>query len=216
MTKDSKNPNGTVDYDNHYPSLTSPSTNALVDTNPTVSNIRVLDPNQLTRTFTQQQQIRNVYGFPQKLDVDRYTITNASTDTKAINDYIVGVRELDATNLSGTQANWINQHTVFTHGYGFVAAAANQNVTTDKTYTEGDIPQTGPLSADKQLTQPQVYFGELLPNYSIVGASGPPQEYDETGNTKITYGGSGGVSLVERAHPPGVRRQLQADELLAQ
>ena len=195
VTKDSSNPNGTVEYDNHYPSLTSPSTSALVPSNPTVSNIRVLDPNELTRTFTQQQQIRNVYGFPEKLDVDRYTITNASTGAKSISDYIVGVRELDATNLSGTQANWINQHTVFTHGYGFVAAAANQNVTIDKTYTEGDIPETGPLSGNKQLTQPQVYFGELLPNYSIVGASGSPQEYDETGNTKITYAGSGGVSL---------------------
>jgi uncharacterized membrane protein (UPF0182 family) len=194
VTKDGKDPNGTVTYDNHYPSLTSPSTDALVETNPTVSNIRILDPNQLTRTFTQQQQIRNVYGFADKLDVDRYTVANAETGTKAISDYIVGVRELDAANLSGTQANWINQHTVFTHGYGFVAAAANENVTNGKTpYAEGDIPETGPLSP--QLKHPEAYFGELLPDYSIVGASGSPQEYNETGNTKITYGGTGGVSL---------------------
>jgi hypothetical protein len=194
VTKNATDPNGTITYENHYPSLTEPSTSALVDSNPTVSNIRILDPNQLTRTFTQQQQIRNVYGFADKLDVDRYTIADAETGTKSISDYIVGVRELDSANLSGTQANWINQHTVFTHGYGFVAAAANQNVTNGKTpYAEGDIPESGPLKA--QLKHPEAYFGELLPDYSIVGASGAPQEYNETGNTKITYGGTGGVSL---------------------
>jgi hypothetical protein len=188
VTKDATSPDGSVSYNDNYPSLPSPSTKALTAANPTVSNIRVLDPNELTDAFTQLQQIRNVYGFPDKLDVDRYSIA------KAVDDYIVGVRELDAANLSGTQANWINEHTVYTHGYGFVAAAANQNVTDGQTpFAEGDIPETGPLSDG--LTQPEVYFGELLPDYSIVGASGTHQEFNESGGAKTTYQGSGGVSL---------------------
>ena len=40
----------------------------------TIPNARLLDPNVLTETFTARQQIRNWYGFPEKLDVDRYTV----------------------------------------------------------------------------------------------------------------------------------------------
>jgi uncharacterized membrane protein (UPF0182 family) len=169
-----------------YDVTSSPATSAVVDTNPTVSDIRILDPNQLSATFTQQQQIRNVYGFAQKLDVDRYTLDGVTRD------YIVGVRELVAANLTGNQTNWINAHTVYTHGYGFVAAAANVDVTNDKSkYTESNIPPTGPLP----LKNPDEYFGELLPDYSIVGAQGTPQEYDGSDAAKVTYAGSGGVSL---------------------
>ncbi|MGI8653027.1 MAG: UPF0182 family protein, partial [Geodermatophilaceae bacterium] len=82
----------------------------------TIPNARLLDPNVLSATFTARQQIRNVYGFPEKLDIDRYTIDGVTQD------YVVAVRELDINALTGSQTNWINQHTVFTHGNGFVAA----------------------------------------------------------------------------------------------
>ena len=145
--------NGTVKYDN-YQVNDAPSTSAITTDNPTVDDIRILDPNVLSQTFTQQQQLRNVYGFPAKLDVDRYTVGQKTSD------YIVGVRELKAANLNGDQTNWINEHTVYTHGYGFVAAEASQDVTNNPNgYTEGDIPPTGPLG----LTQPDAYYGELLP-----------------------------------------------------
>ena len=161
-----------------------------MDTNPTVADIRLLDPNVVSPTFTQQQQIKNVYGFPGKLDVDRYTLKD---HRRLEHDYIVGVRELSAANLvKGGQSGWINQHTVYTHGYGFVAAAANADVTNDPSlYTESDIPPTGPLA----LKNPEAYYGELLPNYSIVGASGTKQEYNASDGAKITYQGGGGVSL---------------------
>jgi uncharacterized membrane protein (UPF0182 family) len=186
-------PNGIVNYQNYNVS-TTPTENALTSTpNPTVSNIRILDPNVVSPTFQQLQQGPggSVYGFADKLDVDRYTAPVQPGDAASLQDYIVGVRELDAAGLSGDQANWINKHTVFTHGYGFVAAAANQNVTNGVVpFTEGGIPASGTLG----LKQPDAYYGELLPDYSIVGASGTPQEYDGSG-AKITYKGSGGVSL---------------------
>src|SRR3954464_1091758 len=37
-----------------------------------IPNARLLDPNVLSDTFTARQQIRNIYGFPEKLDIDRY------------------------------------------------------------------------------------------------------------------------------------------------
>jgi hypothetical protein len=181
---------GAVDYVD-YPAVASPSTAPLTATSPTIGNIRILDPNVVSPTFLQQQKIRNQYGFAPKLDMDRYTIG------KVTHDYVVGVRELNADALTGNQTNWINQHTVYTHGYGFVAAQADDDVTagngsvgsSGSDYTEGDIPPAGPLS----LTTPQVYYGELGVDYSIVGAKGS-REYDGADQT-TSYKGKGGVSL---------------------
>ena len=174
-----------------YTASSSPDASALTSTsNATLDNVRILDPNVIPPLFNKFQQLGgNVYGFAPKLDVDRYTIDGAE------HDYIVGVRELDQGNLSGDQTNWINQYTNYTHGYGFVAAVANSNITDTGNqagqFTEGGIPQTGPL----HLTNPAVYYGELMPDYSIVGAKGSKQEYDGNGKTKVTYTGGGGVSL---------------------
>ena len=45
------------------------------------------------------------------------------------------------------------------------------------------------------LTQPDVYFGELVSDYAIVGAKGTPREFDGDGAKKVTYNGKGGISL---------------------
>ena len=172
-----------------YKAASSPPSSALQATDPTIANLRILDPNLISAAFSKFQQDGNVYGFPSKLDVDRYAVNGVT------HDYIVGVRELDAANLQGNQTNWINQHTNYTHGYGFVAAAANRDITNignqPGAFTAGNIPPSG----DLQLTNPQVYYGELLPDYSIVGAHGTPQEFDGNGQQKVTYSGGGGVSL---------------------
>ena len=189
VTKTKGDPKGSVTYEN-YPAESNPSAAALQSDNPTISNIRILDPNVLSPTFTQQQaQQKNFYGFPPKLDVDRYTVGNTTRD------YIVGVRELSSAKLSGEQTNWINAHTAYTHGYGFVAAAASDNVTETGNYAAGNIPQSGPLNDAFPLTQPRVYFGELDNEYAIVGGQGAPHEFDGTGAKKYTYDGLGGISL---------------------
>ena len=174
---------GKVTYQD-YEVTNRPDNSALTASDPTVANLRILDPNVVSPTFSKFQQLRNQYGFPAKLDIDRYEVDGE------VADYVVGVRELDQSKLTGNQTNWINAHTFYTHGFGFAAAAASSDVTNTKQFTEGDIPPKGPL----KLTTPQVYYGELLPNYSIVGASGAPREYDGA-DVKNTYGGSGGVSL---------------------
>ena len=86
----------------------------------TIANVRLLDPNVLSRTFTQQQQLKNFYGFTPTLDIDRYSIDGE------LADYIVAARELSPNSLSGNQTQWINRHLVYTHGNGFVAAPANR------------------------------------------------------------------------------------------
>ena len=86
----------------------------------------------MSPTFTQLQRIKNPYGFADNLDMDRYTTPTSATTTagatttgSVTHDYVVGVRELNPANLTGAQGNWINSHTVYTHGYGFVAAEAD-------------------------------------------------------------------------------------------
>jgi uncharacterized membrane protein (UPF0182 family) len=152
----------------------------------TIPNARLLDPNVLSPTYRQFQQIRNVYDFPEKLDIDRYTIGGKESD------YVVAVRELSSDNLSGNQTNWINRHTFYTHGNGFVAAAANENLTSERDFAEGGLPATGPI----KITQPRIYYGELISDYSIVDTNSRG-EYDGSGTDDATfrYKGSGGVSL---------------------
>ncbi|GAB2487327.1 UPF0182 family membrane protein [Jatrophihabitans fulvus] len=178
---------GTVTYDN-YPATPQPSAAAVTDTNTTVGNIRILDPNIVSPTFLNAQKIGRPYGFSSRLDVDRYTIDGVERD------YVVAAREqVPGSNLNGSENNWINQHTVYTHGYGFVAAAADRDVTAGSStdaYTEGDIPPRGPLN----VKVPQIYYGQLGNDYAIVGAKGTKREFDANG-TKITYTGKGGVSL---------------------
>ena len=98
-------------------------------------------------TFTARQQIRNVYGFPEKLDIDRYTI-----DGGRPRDYVVAVRELNSAGLSENQDTWINRHTVYTHGNGFVAAPANEVVAGQEggepNFTTGDLPTSGNIDVE--------------------------------------------------------------------
>ena len=165
---------------------------AIISDQDTVPNARLLDPNVLSPTFTQQQQLRNFYGFPDQLAVDRYTVGGKTQD------YVVAVRELNADGLNDAQKNWINEHMVFTHGDGFVAAPANTVDNGYPDYTVSDISQQG----DIQVTEPRTYYGQLVTDYAIVGSDGgAPREYD-TDSSRYTYTGSGGVpvgNLFQRA-----------------
>jgi uncharacterized protein len=173
----------------------------------TIANARLLDPNVLSRTFTQQQQLKNFYNFPDKLDLDRYRIDGE------LRDYAVGVRELSPDSLTGNQRDWINRHTVYTHGNGFVAAPANrvnaavrdaagasESNSGYPIYTVSDIASQGSGRQIIPVDQPRIYFGEVIaqtdPDYAIVGGApgSPPREYD-TDASKYTYTGAGGVPI---------------------
>jgi len=184
---------GTVVYQS-YAATAKPDRTAVNEGNATVDNIRILDPNVISPTFKNFQKIGIPYGFSRTLDVDRYTLPDATTKKPVEHDYIVGVREqVTGSNLTGSQDNWINQHTVYTHGYGFVAAQADRDVTNgdESSYTEGNIPPSGSLN----IKQPDVYYGQLMNDYSIVGAKGTKREYDANGGNNVSYTGKGGISL---------------------
>src|SRR3954462_2792497 len=175
----------------------------------TIPNARLLDPNVLSPTFTAQQQIRNVYGFPEKLDIARYTLPDPTTGEDKTRDYVVAVRELNSAGLSENQSSWINRHTVYTHGNGFVAAPANEVVAGqdeggEPNFTTRDLPTVG----DIPVKQSRIYYGELIKDggqdvYSVVGAAqgAAPREFDRPesgsaqGQVNNPYEGKGGVSI---------------------
>ncbi|NUR02613.1 MAG: UPF0182 family protein [Streptomyces sp.] len=148
------------------------------------ASIRILDPNIVSPTFQQLQQIRNYYAFPNNLDVDRYSKDGKEQDT------VIGLREL---NLDGIpKNNWINDHFRYTHGYGVVAAKGTEVQDGQPVFTESDLPSTGDLGKYKQ----QIYYGEKTTTYSIVG--GPQQEIDysdDSGEKTTSYKGNSGVNL---------------------
>ena len=187
----------------------------------TVQNIRLLDPSRLSKTFTQQCARKNFFGFPEKLDIDRYTVKGSKQE------YVVAVREMNTAQLApGPQQLWINRHLRYTHGNGFVAAPANQvDPGTDQSngtcraggdvgYPRFTVSDTSTIEAkiksDIPVVEPRVYYGELFadPDYSIVGSNGnPDREYDSDPELSAdastapasenfsTYHGAGGVSL---------------------
>jgi uncharacterized protein len=175
-----------------YQATIETSAGQLKNDEATISNIRLLDPTVVPSTFRQLQQIKPYYNFADSLDVDRYTIDGVKRDS------VVAVREL---NIEGNPArNWINDHLVYTHGFGFVSALGNTIDTDGKpTYSVGDIPPTKGLGE----FQPRIYFGENVPNYSIIGGakgSDPveldyPDDNSANGQKNYTYTGKGGVPM---------------------
>ena len=175
----------------------------------TTSNIRLLDPTIVSPAFTQFQQGKNFYFFPEQLSMDRYVDSDGN-----LRDYVVAARELNPDRLIDNQRDWINRHTVYTHGNGFVASPANtvRGIANDPNqnggYPEflasvvgpnGGVVSPGPAPLD----QPRVYFGPVIADtaadYAIVGKTGDvDREYDYETNTETknyTYQGSGGVAV---------------------
>ncbi|OBA77610.1 hypothetical protein A5642_05555 [Mycolicibacterium mucogenicum] len=174
----------------------------------TTSNIRLLDPTIVGPAFTQFQQGKNFYSFPDQLSIDRYN----GPDGK-LRDFVVAARELNPDRLIDNQRDWINKHSVYTHGNGFIASPANtvRGIANDPNqnggYPEflasvvganGAAVSPGPAPLD----QPRVYFGPVIASapsdYAIVGKNGADREYDYETNTETknyTYGGTGGVDI---------------------
>jgi len=175
-----------------YQATVATSAGQLANDAATIANIRLMDPNVLSATFRQLQQIKPYYAFADSLDIDRYKIDGKERDV------VVAVREL---NIDGNPSrNWINDHLVYTHGFGMVAAYGNTVDADGKpTFVIGDIPPTKGLGE----FQPRIYFGENVPDYSIIGgpaASNPveldyPDDNSPNGQKNYTYTGQGGVPM---------------------
>lgn len=160
------------------------------------AQISLNDPNQLSPTFTVQQQLQAYYTFKSTLDVSHYNINGRAQDVD------IAMRELQSSGIP--QGSWVNQHLVYTHGYGVVAAPTTKVDAATQTpdYLDGGMPPKQQIP----VTRPQVYFGQNYnaSSYAIVGqpsGSNRQLEFDHPGgqgsshSARTTFQGTGGIPI---------------------
>ncbi|MCK4491477.1 MAG: UPF0182 family protein, partial [Candidatus Altiarchaeales archaeon] len=91
-----------------------------------IENIRLWDWRPLKQTYKQIQEIRSYYDF-NDVDVDRYTLEGGYTQV------LLSARELEYEQLSSEAKTWVNEHLLYTHGYGLCMSPVNK-------FTEGGLP----------------------------------------------------------------------------
>jgi uncharacterized membrane protein (UPF0182 family) len=151
-----------------------------------LSNIRLWDYRPLQATYTQLQALRPYYVFGE-VDIDRYNIDGE------IQQVMLATRELDKTKLPSL--SWVNEKLEFTHGYGIVMNPVNRFTTDGQ--PEFFIKNLPPESSvDLNVTQPEIYYGELDNDEVFVGSDRDEFSYP-SGNENVysSYQGTGGVPL---------------------
>jgi uncharacterized protein len=162
---------------------------SVVDTNrPTIDNARLWDPSVIRATYQTLQGLLPFYSI-NNVDIDRYNVNGQTTQV------LIGARDLNSNSLPSQ--SWVNQHLVYTHGYGAIISPTNQATSSgDPLFTLKDIP---PTSQGINLTDQgaQLYFGENQTGYMIVGAKQPEFNFARANNTNATtrYSGKDGVRL---------------------
>lgn len=154
----------------------------------TVESIRLWDWRPLIQTYKQLQEIRVYYDF-NDIDIDRYAVDGRTRQVA------LSARELSVAELPEQAKTWVNEHLVYTHGYGLAMNDVSE------VSAEG-LPQFMirdiPPRSDRgfEVTRPELYYGERTDNYVVVGTSAREFDYP-TGETSAytSYEGRGGVPL---------------------
>ncbi|MGB6015843.1 MAG: UPF0182 family protein, partial [Nodosilinea sp.] len=164
----------------------------------TVENIRLWDSRPLLESNRQLQQIRLYYEF-KDADFDRYSILNEQrrSDRRQV---LISARELNYERVPEIAKTWVNEHLVYTHGYGFTMSPVNtagpDGLPTyfvrgiDNTASSEEVRQSIPIG------EPRLYFGELTDTYIMTNNQVLELDYP-SGNENIytSYLGRGGISL---------------------
>ncbi|PSN19060.1 hypothetical protein C7271_09265 [filamentous cyanobacterium CCP5] len=164
----------------------------------TLQNVRLWDTRPLLESNRQLQEIRLYYEF-RDADVDRYTILNedGSADRRQV---IVSARELNYEQVPEIAKTWVNQHLVYTHGYGFTMSPVN-------TASPGGLPAYFVRGIDQDTSSeavrqsipigsPRIYFGEITDPFLLTNTQVPELDYpsgDE--NVYTTYTGRAGIDI---------------------
>lgn len=126
----------------------------------TIGNIRLWDWEPLKQTYSQLQEIRLYYEFPD-IDVDRYTVDGRYRQV------MLAPRELNQEHLPAQAKTWVNQRLTFTHGYGISMSPVNEFSGEGlPAFFLKDIPPAGPT--DLKVDRPEIYYGERTDQYVIV------------------------------------------------
>jgi uncharacterized protein len=168
----------------------------------TLDNVRLWDRRALQSTLSQIQEIRTYYDF-RPPDVDRYIINGR------LREVMLSAREMNVDQLPEQSRNWINQHVVYTHGYGVTMNTVNEftpeglpNLVLKNMPVESSAPEI-------KVTRPEIYFGEgsnshVYVNTKPQGATPPEFNYPAPDGSEsyTTYEAGSGIPV------GGLMRQL--------
>ena len=163
----------------------------------TIENIRLWDKRPLLETNRQLQRIRLYYEFPDA-DIDRYSLPNDQGQIIQ-QQVLIAARELDYSAVPEAAQTWVNQHLVYTHGYGFTVSPVNR-------VAEGGLPDylirgiesvEDPRIREALPTgKPRIYFGELTNTYVMTQTRLEELDHPSgSDNVYNRYDGWDGVSL---------------------
>jgi uncharacterized membrane protein (UPF0182 family) len=161
----------------------------------TIDNVRLWDRRALQSTLAQIQEIRTYYDF-RTPDVDRYIINGR------LREVMLSAREMNVDQLPEQSRNWINQHVVYTHGYGVTMNTVNEftpeglpNLVLKNMPVESTAPEI-------KVIRPEIYFGEETNSHVYVrtkpqGATPPEFNYPAPGNVDsyTTYEADSGIPV---------------------
>lgn len=170
----------------NFPDIQDLTPASIQENEATMRNIRLWDHQPLLTTFAQLQEIRTYYDFVRVYN-DRYTI---HSDIRQVS---LSARELSSDSLP--DPNWVNQHLIYTHGYGLCMGPVNESTPDGLPVLfiknippESDIPL--------KVTRPEIYYGELSNNYCVVKTKAKEFNYPSgEDNVYSVYEGSGGIRI---------------------
>ena len=174
----------------------------------TIENIRLWDTRPILQTNRQLQQIRPYYQF-HDADIDRYLLSpEANLANAKKQQVIIAARELDYAQVQDIAKTWVNEHLIYTHGYGFTLSPVNR-------VAEGGLPfyyvkdlgtgsrESGSLTISDEtirnsipIGKPRIYFGELTNPYIMTSTKVRELDFPSgEENVYTIYDGTGGIKI---------------------
>jgi len=174
----------------------------------TIKNIRLWDTRPLLQTNRQLQQIRLYYKF-RDADIERYTLKAEDSDRAEKQQVIVVGRELDYSEVPPQAKTWVNEHLVYSHGYGFTMSPVNtatpeglpdyfvKDLRVDEETGVGTLWTKSKRIRDSiPIGKPRIYYGELTNNYVTIPSLEPELDYPSSDENEYNhYDGTGGVPI---------------------
>ena len=181
----------------------------------TLDNVRLWGPSVVQQTYKQLQELRPYYDF-HDVDIDRYAFgstvatsggsaASGSPATSTVSlatagagppqqEVLISAREMNTAQLTARAQTWVNEHLVYTHGYGLVMSPVNQS--TSQGLPQFIVSNLPPRSTEISITSPGIYFGEEEGDYVIADTNLKEFDYPQgADNAVTTYVGKTGVPM---------------------
>jgi uncharacterized membrane protein (UPF0182 family) len=176
---------------------------AVTNESSTIQNVRLWDSSPLGQTLDGLQVLKQYYTFP-SVTTDRYVFTDKASCSPSpppcVRQVMLSGRELDPTQLaqlSQGDQSWVNQHIVYTHGYGVVMVPVNEVASSGQpNLLISNFPPSSTQGVTT-VTQPRIYFGTQSSNYVIVDAASQEFDYPSASGSdqKTSWTGTTGIKL---------------------